>query len=61
MPAEIVSIATFVFKLGVEVWKAIEGNERHKTVGEIFDSVPRDEATIAALREDARKFYEAKP
>ncbi len=42
-------VAKLIFAVGLEVYRAIQAGDRHRTVGEIFDGVKHDMNEISRL------------
>lgn len=53
--AELVKL---IVELGLETYKAVKEGNRSKTVGEIFDGVPKDMSKIRELEDEAREHFE---
>lgn len=52
---DVAAVVTLLVRLGLAVWDAVESGNRHRTVGEIFDAVPKDGEEIERLREQFKR------
>lgn len=60
-PSDLVSLGSLLLRLGLAVYEAVRSGDRMRTVGEIFDGVPRDQAEIDRLDALAAAHFASKP
>lgn len=53
--SDLLSLVPLLLKLGLAVYEAIRDGDTTRTVGEIFDGVPRDMQEILRLRAEAER------
>ena len=58
MGSDVIEWVKLLAKLGLAVWEAVESGDRSKTVGEIFDGMPKDMDEIERLAAKAREHFE---
>ena len=59
--ADIVSLGSLLLRLGLAVYEAVKSGDTARTVGEIFEGVPKDTAEIERLDALAAAHFASKP